>query len=66
SSPEMWSDICAMNKEQLLKTIDGFSRRLESLRALIEKEDLAALRSEFERAKSLRDSLIKNNPKERA
>ncbi|MCC6503585.1 MAG: prephenate dehydrogenase/arogenate dehydrogenase family protein [Deltaproteobacteria bacterium] len=66
SSPEMWSDICAMNKAQLLKTIDGFSRRLESLRALIEKEDLAALRSEFGRAKSLRDSLIKNNPKERA
>ena len=66
SSPEMWSDICSMNKEQLLKTIDGFSKRLARLRELIEKEDLAALKSEFERAKNLRDSLIKDDPKERA
>jgi prephenate dehydrogenase len=64
SSPEMWSDICAMNKEQILKTIDGFRRRLDNLRELIEKEDLLALRTEFGRAKGLRDSLIKSNPKE--
>lgn len=66
SSPEMWSDICAMNKEQILKTIDGFRTRLESLRVLIEKEDLSALKTEFGRAKGLRDSLIKGNPKETA
>jgi len=66
SSPEMWSDICAMNKEQILKTIDAFRRRLESLRELIEKEDLSALKTEFDRAKNLRDSLIKANPKETA
>lgn len=66
SSPEMWTDICAMNKAQLLKTIDGFSKRLESLRSLIEKEDLAGLKAEFGRAKCLRDSLIKNDPKESA
>ena len=66
SSPEMWSDICAMNKEQILKTIDAFSRRLESLRELIEKEDLSALKTEFDRAKNLRDSLIKGSTKETA
>jgi prephenate dehydrogenase len=66
SSPEMWSDICAMNKEQILKTIDGFKRRLDSLRELIEKEDLSALKTEFSRAKDLRDSLIKGNAKETA
>lgn len=66
SSPEMWSDICAMNKEQILKTIDGFKRRLDGLRQLIEKEDLPALKTEFGRAKGLRDSLIKSNPKETA
>lgn len=66
SSPEMWSDICAMNKEQILKTIEGFRTRLEGLRELIEKEDLLALKAEFGRAKNLRDSLIKANPKETA
>lgn len=66
SSPEMWADICSMNKVQLLKTIDGFSKRLERLRELIEKQDLSALKTEFERAKHLRDSLIKDDPKETA
>lgn len=66
SSPEMWSDICAMNREQILNTIDGFSRRLAALRKLIEKEDLSGLKKEFERAKALRDSLIKSDPKETA
>lgn len=67
SSPEMWTDICAMNREQILNTIDCFAKRLEGLRALIEKEDLAALKKEFERAKSLRDSLpITGSPKESA
>lgn len=64
SSPEMWSDICAMNREQILNTIDGFKKRLEGLRALIERQDLDGLKKEFERAKALRDSLLKNNPKE--
>jgi prephenate dehydrogenase len=64
SSPEMWSDICAMNKEQILKTIDAFRIRLDNLRELIAIEDLSALRTEFGRAKGLRDSIIKANPKE--
>lgn len=64
SSPEMWSDICAMNREQILNTIDSFRKRLDGLRALIEKQDLSSLKTEFERAKRLRDSLLKNNPKE--
>ena len=67
SSPEMWSDICAMNKEQILNTIDGFAKRLSSLRSLIEKEDLNGLKAEFGRAKELRDSLpITGSPKESA
>lgn len=64
SSPEMWSDICAMNKEQILNTIGSFTKRLERLRALIESQDLTGLKKEFERAKTLRDSLLKSDPKE--
>ncbi len=59
SSPEMWSDICAMNREEILKAIDGFAGRLSRLRTLIEKGDQRGLRAEFERAKGIRDSLVK-------
>lgn len=65
SSPEMWSDICAMNKEQILTMIDAFRRRLDGLRELIENGELSALKAEFDHAKSLRDSLIKGSPKEK-
>lgn len=59
SSPEMWSDICAMNKGPLLKTIEEFRKRLDKLKGLIEKESYPELKAEFERAKGARDSLIK-------
>ena len=59
SSPEMWSDICAMNKGPLIHTIDAFQKRLEKLKGLIENESYPELKREFERAKGARDSLIK-------
>lgn len=62
SSPEMWTDICAMNREQILNTIDSFKKRLDGLRALIDGGDLDGLKREFDRAKGLRDSLLKKGP----
>ena len=59
SSPEMWADICAMNREPILKTIEGFQRRLAALKELIEKGDQPGLRQEFGMAKGIRDSLLK-------
>ncbi len=59
SSPEMWADICAMNRAAILEMIDRFSERLGMLRARIEAGDLDAVKAEFERAKSIRDALIK-------
>lgn len=61
SSPEMWSDICAMNKESIVKTISDFQRRLEELKKKVETGDLAGLREDFERAKKLRDTLVKES-----
>lgn len=58
SSPEMWCDICAMNKEAIVSTIEGFQARLESLKKLIKDGDLAGLKDDFERAKGVRDSLL--------
>ncbi|HHL40207.1 MAG TPA: prephenate dehydrogenase/arogenate dehydrogenase family protein [Deltaproteobacteria bacterium] len=59
SSPEMWSDICAMNRDFILDMLGSFKKRIESMEELIEKGDLKALREDFERAKSIRDSLVR-------
>ncbi len=61
SSPEMWTDICAANSGPIVEMIDGFQRKLEALKKLIEANDLDGLKQEFERAKRLRDSLVANS-----
>ncbi|MBI5643947.1 MAG: prephenate dehydrogenase/arogenate dehydrogenase family protein [Deltaproteobacteria bacterium] len=63
SSPEMWSDICAMNREAILKTIEDFQKRLEGLKRLIDKNEIAGLKKDFERAKNIRDSLVSKTGK---
>lgn len=59
SSPEMWTDICAMNKASLIEMIVAFQSRLERLKGLVDSDDYDAIRSDFERAKTVRDSLLK-------
>ena len=58
SSPEMWADICALNKTAILDMIDSFTARLASLRELIEGGDVGALTDDFSSAKEVRDSLV--------
>lgn len=58
SSPEMWTDICAMNGEALIDTIEGFQKRLEQLKSQIKGGELEKIRKDFERAKLVRDSLL--------
>lgn len=59
SSPEMWTDICAMNKASLIEMIEAFQSRLERLKRLVDSGDYEAIRGDFERAKAVRDSLLK-------
>lgn len=61
SSPEMWSDICAMNKDSIVKMIESFQERLEGLKQLINRGDLESIKDEFGRAKRVRDSLLANS-----
>lgn len=58
SSPEMWADVCAMNKENIVGMIERFQASLESLKKLIEKGDVPAIKENFEKAKRIRDSLV--------
>jgi len=57
SSPEMWRDVCVLNKDQIVQMIDGFLNRLEMLKDLIDGDKEGALFDEFAKAKKIRDSL---------
>lgn len=54
SHPVMWKDICLMNRENLIKTMDVFQETLNKLKKYIEDEDGEKLYIEFEKAKQLR------------
>jgi prephenate dehydrogenase len=57
SSPEMWRDICLMNREALIKVIDSFQENVARMKDFIERDDGTALVEEFNKAKRFRDSL---------
>ena len=57
SSPELWRDVCMLNRENLVHFIDVFIRRIEAVRAYMVSADADSLEEEFRRAKTLRDRL---------
>ena len=59
SSPDMWTDICRMNKEALVGVIEGFQGALEDIKTSIEGDNTELIKRSFERAKKVRDSLKK-------
>ena len=58
SHPEMWRDICVANRDRLLFEVREFSTKLESIRALLEGGDAAALEKLFAEARAARDKWI--------
>lgn len=58
SDPAMWRDIALMNREALMKSIDGFSASLAELRQRIDRGDAAGLSEFFTIAKQFRDGII--------
>lgn len=58
SDPSMWRDIALMNRNALLKSIDGFSASMAELRRRIETGDGAGLSKFFTTAKQFRDGIV--------
>ncbi|MFA7405210.1 MAG: prephenate dehydrogenase/arogenate dehydrogenase family protein [Pelobacteraceae bacterium] len=58
SDPVMWRDISLMNRDALLKSIDGFSASLAELRRRIDSGDQAGLTEFFTTAKQFRDGIV--------
>lgn len=63
SSPFMWQNICASNREQILVLMDKYTALLSRLRSYIEASDEQALLDFFQSAKDYRDSLSLPNIK---
>ncbi|MEW6162476.1 MAG: prephenate dehydrogenase/arogenate dehydrogenase family protein [Nitrospirota bacterium] len=60
SSPELWRDICILNKDNLLKSIEIFKNNLERLSQYLRASDFESLEREFERARALREGIGQN------
>ena len=57
SSPVMWQNICASNREPLLSLMDQYLALLTKLRGYIDSSNEQALLSFFQQAKDYRDSI---------
>ncbi|NWF52762.1 MAG: prephenate dehydrogenase/arogenate dehydrogenase family protein [Nitrospirae bacterium] len=60
SSPELWRDICILNKDNLLSTIDIFRSNLDRLGKYIKDLDSRSLEKEFNKARRLREGIGQN------
>ncbi len=58
SDPVMWRDIALANRQELLNSIEMFSRHLDSLRRAVQEGDSDALHATFTAAKAARDEFL--------
>jgi len=57
SHPEMWRDICLMNKKNILEMMDRYESRIAKIKSLIQSDDAEGLYKEFEMARQVREKL---------
>jgi prephenate dehydrogenase len=60
SPPEIWRDICLLNKDNLIEYIDLFKRNLESVSQYLRAYDSESLKRDFEKARTLREGIGQN------
>jgi prephenate dehydrogenase len=59
SHPEMWRDICRMNRDALLEAVDSFSRTLDEFRTMISAKNGTGLEHHFDQCRRARADLLK-------
>jgi prephenate dehydrogenase len=59
SSPELWRDICKMNRDNLLNVLDSFKGNLLKIEQCLKENDWAGIEKEFSKAQKLRMSIDK-------
>jgi prephenate dehydrogenase len=58
SHPEMWRDICLMNREVLLEAVESFAFTLNRFKAMIAAKDGPGLEEHFARCRRARSELL--------
>ncbi len=61
SSPVMWQNICASNKDKILSLMDSYINELKQVRHMIDADDAKQLTDYFQSAKDYRDSFAITN-----
>ena len=59
SHPEMWRDVCVVNRKALLLELAGYQRELAEVKRLLQKGDAAGLEKIFTRARAARNKWLK-------
>lgn len=57
SSPEMWRDICVMNRAAIIDMTDRYMAELGKIKTAMESNDFDSLYESFKRSKEARDSI---------
>ena len=60
SSPELWRDICLLNKDNLLESLELFKKNLDRASQYLRAYDSASLEKDFEKARKLREDIGQN------
>lgn len=60
SSPEIWRDICILNKENLLESIEIFKNNLDRVSQYLRANDSESLERDFKKARTLREGIGQN------
>lgn len=57
SSPELWRDICLLNKDNLLKSLEIFKKNLDRVSQYLRVHDSESLEKDFQKAHALREGI---------
>lgn len=60
SSPEIWRDICLLNRDNLIEMISVFQKNLEAVGQYLRASDAVSLERDFSEARTLREGLGQN------
>ena len=60
SSPELWKDICLLNRENLLESIEILKSNLDRASRYLRTSDSESLEGDFRRARALREGIGQN------
>jgi len=60
SSPELWRDICLLNKDNLLESLEIFKKNLDRVSQYLRAYDSESLEKDFQKARALREGIGQN------